>query len=97
SRSKIIDFSKKELILSKEKEKIINNFLKNQKLDLNIAQSISLNDLILFFKKNINKNKKNYLVLKEALEIKRLIENNNLNQELSVHHLLIMMRKFFLS
>lgn len=94
SRSKIINLSEKNFYLSDEKKELIVNFLKNKNLDLTISEKISLSDLILFLKNKIYDKKENYFILKEILNIKNLIEKNNLKEQLAIEHILIMMKKY---
>ncbi|MCX7956061.1 MAG: hypothetical protein N2593_03105 [Patescibacteria group bacterium] len=95
SRSIILNFLKQKIQITKKKEEIINNFLKSNILDLNISQQISIDDLIIFLKKNIISlnNKEYFSILKKSLEIKNLIEKNNLNPQLSLEYLLISIKK----
>ncbi|GIW64928.1 MAG: hypothetical protein KatS3mg092_0861 [Patescibacteria group bacterium] len=93
SRGKIIHLNRKTLILEKDKELILSNFLKNKNLDLKIVENVTIDDLILFFKKKVLENKKYLEILNEALEIRSLIEKNNLNFRLALDHLLIKIYK----
>ncbi len=89
SRGRIINLNKKELLLSKDKELILNNFLKAKSLDLKSVENITIDDLILFFKKKLLEDKNYSKILNEALEIRSLIDRNNLNSRLTLDYLLI--------
>lgn len=95
SRSKVINLFEKNLNLEKDKELIIENFFKNKTIDLTIDEKITIDDLILFLRKNINKNKNIYLVLSEALKLRDLLEKNNLNKVLVLDHLLLKAKSIF--
>lgn len=89
SRGRVVNLLRKKTNLSDEKRILIEKFLKNKNLDLSFSENISISDLILFLKENINKNQKNYLILKEAVNLKNLVEKNNLNLKIVLDHLLI--------
>ncbi len=98
SRTKIINLNKKvstENDLDKDKKKLLETFLKDKNLNLIKSYELSIDDIILFFKeKLIKENKKSYsIILKEALKIKNLLENNNLNSQLAFDHLFIYIKK----
>lgn len=95
SRSKVIKFFKKNKNIEKEKELMIESFLKDKKIDLTISEKIKIDDLILFFKKRINQEKKIYILLKKSLKLKDLIEKNNLKENFAIDYLLLEAKKFF--
>ncbi|GAB4219130.1 MAG: hypothetical protein Fur009_3700 [Candidatus Microgenomates bacterium] len=93
SRGKIVDLIKKNKTILPEKKLILNKFVNNSKLELKLIEEITIDDLILFLKENLDS--KNYnLILKETLEIKSLIEKNNLNPRLALDHLFIKLFDF---
>lgn len=96
SRVKIIRLNnEKKTELKKEEKDILNNFLKNKNYQFSIAESIDLDKLIIFFKDKLKQNKKAPIVLKEILNVKTLLEKNNLNQQLAIDHLLIFIKKIY--
>lgn len=99
SRTKVIRFiSKKEeksnqLVMIKI-EKLINlakSKLSFSSFNFNDKDSAVnfLDNLIIFFKKKLLEEKNSHLILKEVLKVKNLLENNNLNPQIAIDHLLI--------
>lgn len=64
SRSKVIKFFKKNKNIEKEKELMIENFLKDKKVDLKISEEVKIDDLILFLEKELIREKKYIFFLK---------------------------------
>jgi len=54
-----------------------------------------LNDIVFFFRVRLVSDKCASLIIRETIRIKLLLENNNLNPQLSVDHLLIFIRKAY--
>ena len=94
SRSKIIKLMNKND--AKENKKPLINFLKIKGLLPGTTKESALeiiDQMIDFFRQRLSSDKNAPLVLKEILKIRKLLENNNLNPQLSIDHLLIFIRK----
>lgn len=94
SRTKIINLENNlnQSLNIQTKEKL-NNFLKSKKLKLNL--DVSLDDLIIYFKERLQSDKNAPHVLKEILKVKTLLENNNLNLQMTLDHILIFISKTY--
>lgn len=100
SRSKIIKFAKKSEekegkdLLIYQIERIINQqtnkipFLSFKVNDRQLADEI-LVKIISFFRKRLSVDTHSINILKESIKVKTLIENNNINPQLAIDHLLI--------
>ncbi len=55
----------------------------------------NIDQMMFFFRTRLSTNRKATEILKEILRVKTLLENNNLNQQLAVDHLLIFIRKHY--
>jgi len=94
SRLKVVNLKDEKVKeLAADKEKLITEFLKKEKIDFSLAEKVSLDELILFFRKRLKDDKKNSLILKEILKVRSLMETNNLNSTLAFDHLLIFIKK----
>ena len=100
SRVKVINLNKNiKLQIDKEIEKIFEDFIKNNSMDILNLNEINirsktkalelLNQIIVFFRNRIHKDKNAIIILKKILSIKPLLENNNLNPQLTIDNLLI--------
>lgn len=106
SRTKVIKLEKKEEgkeeknFVTQELEKIINQ--KSKKI---LFSSFTLNDkekaadflekIIIFFKKRLVFDNNASSIIKEAIQVKNLLKNNNLNPQLTIDHLLIFIYKCY--
>ena len=102
SRAKVINLEKKST--DKNKSSLASHFsitkiLKEAKLveikDKEEALKF-IEELILFFKKELIKNPDYFSIIKEAVKIRYLILSNNLNWQLSIDHLLIFIKRKFM-
>jgi len=95
SRAKTIYLEKKkDLDLTAKIKDALNEFIlmKNFKF---LDVEISIDEIIIFFKSRLNHDKKAPFIIKEALKIKSLLESNNLNEKLTIDHLLIFIWKIY--
>lgn len=96
SRLKIIYLKKKNITGFAMKEKIeIENILDGKNALLSTDISISLDQIMLFFKQRLKHDKNAIKILKECFKLKFLQENNNLNLQLTLDHLLILISKTY--
>ncbi len=106
SRTKVIKLEKKKEtkeekdLLIEEIEKIINQ--KTIKIpffsfNFNEKESVSeiLEKIIVFFRSRLSFDKYSPLILKEAIQLKSFLDNNNLNPQLTIDHLLIFIYKCY--
>ena len=107
SRVKVINLNKNiKLQIDKEIEKIFEDFIKNNSMDILNLNEINirsktkalelLNQIIVFFRNRIHKDKNAIIILKKILSIKPLLENNNLNPQLTIDNLLIYIQKIYI-
>lgn len=107
SRVKVINLNKNiKIQLDKTIEKILEDFIKNNSMnilnldEINIRSKTKvlelLNQIIVFFRNRIHKDKKAIIILKKILSIKPLLENNNLNPQLTIDNLLIYIQKKYM-
>jgi replication-associated recombination protein RarA len=71
-------------------------FLSHNQLVTSDSKETTLNivdELIFLFRKNLASNIHHPAILKEILTVKKLIENNNINHQLGLDHLLIFIKK----
>jgi DNA polymerase III delta prime subunit len=96
SRTKIIklDVPNKNILSSVDKE-ILTNLISGKTLKLHPVTELDLDKIILFFSSRISSDKKALIILKEAIKIKNLQENNNINKQLSLDHILILIFKTY--
>ncbi len=106
SRSKVIYLDQAKVSsIDKEIEKALDKLLKDKTYQIlsdnnfivsskNDALEI-INNLIIFFRNGLASDKQSPLILKEILYIKGLLENNNLNNQLAIDHLLIFIRSTY--
>jgi len=107
SRVKVINLNKNiKPQIDKKIEKIFEDFIKNNSMnilnldEINIGSKTKalelLNQIIVFFRNRIHKDKKAIIILKKILSIKPLLENNNLNPQLTIDNLLIYIQKEYI-
>jgi len=107
SRVKVINLNKNiKIQIDKKIEKIFEDFIKNNSMnilnldEINIRSKTKalelLNQIIVFFRNRIHKDKKAIIILKKILSIKPLLENNNLNPQLTIDNLLIYIQKEYM-
>ena len=107
SRVKVINLNKNiKIQIDKKIEKIFEDFIKNNSMnilnldEINIGSKTKalelLNQIIVFFRNRIHKDKKAIIILKKILSIKPLLENNNLNPQLTIDNLLIYIQKEYI-
>ena len=107
SRVKVINLNKNiKPQIDKKIEKIFEDFIKNNSMnilnldEINIGSKTKalelLNQIIVFFRNRIHKDKKAIIILKKILSIKPLLENNNLNPQLTIDNLLIYIQKEYM-
>jgi len=107
SRVKVINLNKNiKIQIDKKIEKIFEDFIKNNSMnilnldEINIRSKTKalelLNQIIVFFRNRIHKDKKAIIILKKILSIKPLLENNNLNPQLTIDNLLIYIQKEYI-
>lgn len=90
-------YLKKELNYSlekKEKEEL-NKLILNKNNKFLLKTTINLDQIIIFFRERLITDKNSAIILKEALRLKYLIQNNNLNPQLCLDHLLILISKTY--
>lgn len=94
SRVKIIYLKdNKELVLDSDVRNFLDKFISQKNIDLSLGEKITLDEIILYFREKLGKDKNALKILKEALKLKNLLENNNLNPQLTVDHMLIFIKK----
>ncbi len=107
SRVKVINLNKNiKIQIDKKIEKIFEDFIKNNSMnilnldEINIGSKTKalelLNQIIVFFRNRIHKDKRATIILKKILSIKPLLENNNLNPQLTIDNLLIYIQKEYM-
>ena len=107
SRVKVINLNKNiKPQIDKKIEKIFEDFIKNNSMnilnldEINIGSKTKalelLNQIIVFFRNRIHKDKRATIILKKILSIKPLLENNNLNPQLTIDNLLIYIQKEYI-
>jgi len=107
SRVKVINLNKNiKPQIDKKIEKIFEDFIKNNSMnilnldEINIRSKTKalelLNQIIVFFRNRIHKDKRATIILKKILSIKPLLENNNLNPQLTIDNLLIYIQKEYM-
>ena len=95
SRVKIIRLDKKNLSsLVPQAKAELNKVLASKSFQFFQSQ-IPLDDVILFFRDRLSFDKKAPLIIKETLRLKNLLENNNLNSQLTIDHVLIFIWKTY--
>lgn len=97
SRVKVIYLGRNEkLKLSLDAKNRLDKFINQKDIDLSLGEKISLDDIIFYFQEKLGKEKNAPKILKEALKLKNLLENNNLNLQLTIDHMLIFIKKHIL-
>jgi len=93
SRTKIIYINKKTTLkLNPKIKEFLEEFIKSANFKFPEKQ-ITLDEIIIFFHERLKTDKKATLIIKEALRLKSLLENNNLNEQLTIDHILIFIKK----
>lgn len=93
SRTKIIHLEKQpEIILDQKTKVMLNNFIESKSFKL-LADKITLDEIIIYFREKLGYDKKAPNIIKEALKLKTLLDSNNLNGQLTIDHMLIFIKK----
>lgn len=93
SRVKTIHLEKKvSTKLNPKIKEVIEKFIESKGFKFP-TEEIALDDIIIFFHDRLKTDKKSGLIIKETLRIKSLLENNNLNKQLAIDHILIFTKK----
>lgn len=97
SRSKIIILNKKKLQkVSPAVKKILDDFISNKTDRFPNFESIdTLPQMLDFFRLRLQQDKESSKIIKEILKVQNLVENNNLNKQLAIDHLLIFLKKAY--
>lgn len=94
SRTKLVFLGRGEAKVDLPKVvNLLENFILNNKTDLSIADKLSIEEIILFFRNRLLTDDKASSIIREILKVKNLIERNNLNLQLAIDHILIFIKK----
>ncbi|MFH0979719.1 MAG: hypothetical protein V1803_02125 [Candidatus Roizmanbacteria bacterium] len=96
SRTRIIRLDKKNFaILTPQVKAILNKLITDSNFNLSLITPFTLEEVIIFFRERLIFDKKAPAIIKETLKLKSLLENNNLNPQLTIDHLLIFIWKTY--
>lgn len=96
SRVRIVQLLKKlNSSLEKNQKEELSKLISDKRFKLLSQANINLDQLIIFFRERLSFDKNSPLILKEAIKLKYLIQNNNLNPQLTLDHLLILISKTY--
>ncbi len=104
SRTKIIFLGKKyEYKSDPEIEKLLNSFINKKGFNLFADRQFTVSNkeeagtfidqVIFLFRNRLINDKKASRIIKEAIRLKNLLQNNNLNHQLTIDHILIFIKK----
>ncbi len=92
SRSHIIRLDRPKITPDEIAQKQLEQLVEGKQFALFPA---NIDQMIFFFRTRLSTDRKATEILKEILRVKTLLENNNLNQQLAVDHLLIFIHKMY--
>lgn len=96
SRTQIVRLDKKNLtVITTQVKAVLNKLISDSNFNLLSITPFTLEDIIIFFRERLIFDKKAPAIIKETLKLKNLLENNNLNPQLTLDHMLIFIWKTY--